>query len=120
MKTELIGSVGTGIMAAAAAFLSQYGITPAGVIMAMMGAAIATFEMDGRRWPSMLAIAIFNTIVGGLAGPIIVVAAGVQFGLQAPAIVLVASFVAGYLAHDAFGFLREIIAARAERWSNRK
>lgn len=120
MKTELIGSAGTGVMAAAAGLLAQYGITPVGVLMAALGAGISAAEVEGRRWPVIVAVAMFNAVIGALAGPVIVVAAELQFGVGHPALLLGASFLAGYIAHDALGTLRDIVAARADRWGRRK
>jgi len=121
MKLDpLMGSAGTGVLAAATAWLAQYGITPLALIMAGGGALLAVVENEGVRWPSRVAIGVFNILVAIFSGPVIVVAARVQADVEAAALLPAACLIIGYLAHSAFGSVREIIAAGADRWWRRK
>lgn len=104
--TKIAAAMSLGSFTGAVALLEVYGSTPAAAVLAIFGALLAMAEAEGRRWPMRLAVLVFNAVIGTLGAPIIVLAVHVQFGLQHPTILIIASLVVGYLAHDVLDGLK--------------
>lgn len=113
--TKLVAATSLGSFAGAAAALEIYGTTPLAVALAISGALLAMAETEGRRWPRKMAVLVFNTFVGALGAPVIVLALHVKMGIEHPSILVITSLFIGYLAHDVLDGFKSAFADRVSR-----
>lgn len=102
----------TGFFTAAVAALDVYGTHPLATGLAILGAALAILEAEGRRWPTRFAILTFNGVVGIMGGPIVAVAVKRNFEVDMPGVLIIASLVIGYVAHSALAGIKITVARR--------
>lgn len=104
------------LFAAAVAILDVYGTTPWAAACALGGAVLAWLEASDRHWLTRSAIGGFNITVGVLGGPVVALAAKQEWGLDHPAILVLASLLLGYLARGAIDTAKRALAARVSAW----
>ncbi len=116
MKLEIAGSAAAGFFGVAGAWLVAFGSSWEAVAVALIGAALAVMEGEGRRVGTAVAIFLFNMLIGALGGPVIAQYLGEKYEVEHPALVLVLAFLVAYVAHDLFRSMREVIIARLRKF----
>lgn len=105
MKLDFLASASAGWFTMTGAVLVHIGTSWPVLIMALIGAVFAVWELEART-PSVVArMVAFNGLVGALGAP--VVAAKLELGHPA-ALALFALF-AGWAGHDIFVFVRTLL-----------
>ncbi|MFB9149542.1 hypothetical protein [Roseovarius ramblicola] len=115
MWETVIKGASTALFTAAVAVLEAYGSTPFAAALAVFGAALAMFEAETRHWVTRLMVLIFNALIGVLGAPLVAVAVQSRLGVDAPAVLVLASLAIGYLAHDLLGGVKVAVASRVAR-----
>lgn len=115
MWEKAITGASTALFTAAVAALEAYGTTPVAAALAIFGALMAIIEAETRHWLTRMMVLIFNALIGALGAPIVALALQSRLGVEAPAVLLLASLAIGYLAHDILGTPKVIIASRVSQ-----
>jgi hypothetical protein len=108
----------SGIVAAAAAYMEAYGTNPIAALVAVFGAAVAMVEAYERRWATRIAVSIFNATVGIIGGPVVSAVIFHMMEIKHPGILILASLLLGYAAHDVLDLLRikKLVVERLTAW----
>jgi peptidoglycan/LPS O-acetylase OafA/YrhL len=115
MWEKAITGASTALFTAALAAIEAYGTTPFAAGLALFGAMMAMVEAETRHWLTRVMVLIFNALIGALGAPIVALAVRTNLGLEAPAVLLLASLAIGYLAHDMLGVSKVVIASRVSQ-----
>ena len=112
MRVETIGSAAAGFFSMAITWLAQMGVSGPVLFFAVIGAALAVLELENRRPRNVLALLVFNAVLGVLVAPLAAQELSTRYGLEHPILVVLLAFGIAYVAHDVVAFARALLRAR--------
>ncbi|WP_104019139.1 hypothetical protein [Roseovarius nitratireducens] len=116
LSTKAFAWSSTAFFTWAVAIIETYGSSLFAVALAAFGALLASVEAETRHWLTRCMVLVFNFLTGVMGGATVAFAVHDRMGVTAPFVLLLASLVIAYVAHDALAGVKMAIASRVSRW----
>ena len=96
-------------------WLAHMGLSAPVVGFALIGACLAVLELENRRPRNVVALLVFNAVLGVLVAPLAAQELTARYDLDHPILVVLLAFGIAYVAHDVVTFVRAVLRARLAR-----